>query len=80
MAAHYDWLFALMLAICIIMIFLNLYCLGKFRAYKNLSSATLIGLVILKFSWTAIIMGLELRQPDFYVQNFLTLMDLTMFI
>ena len=59
------------------MIIVNLYCLAKFKAYENVSSATLIGLVILKFFWTAMIQGLCLSQPSFFEENFLALMDLT---
>ena len=52
----------------------------KHKAYRNISTLTLIGLVILMWCWTCVIWSFFLFEPNFFYENLLTMMDLTNFI
>ena len=73
----FYWLF-FVLSICVIMS--SVVISVKYKAYKNLSTLTLIGLVILMWSWTCVIWSFFVWEPPFFYNNLLTMMDLTNFM
>jgi len=77
---QYHLFYGIFMGICCMMVVINIFCFFKYRAYNNLSSATLVMLVIMMFTWSSLIWALCFWMPPFFHQNFLTIMDLSNFI
>ena len=66
--------------ICLVMLVVCCFSFFWYKAYKNLSQLTLIGIVILMWVWSSLVWGFFYFEPEFFFYNFLVMMDVSSFL